>query len=608
MGDRLSSSGNAKREIGLTLFAGALLLILAEGIARGGLPDAFQWVREHPPSAALNLVAVYTLLALSIGLFGKVPPAAIPVCGILLVMSLITSLKSRYLDSPLLPWDVLDVREVYAILPVLPARALAIGIPGFVIAVCAGTVWAYLRAKKRVALLWRPILIGLAGLFWWAFYQTGPADIRSLFRVENIAWDQTLNYQANGFLVSFMMNAPPLLISQPEEYSQEVVLRLLEDNEALRQRHARGTAGPPISLIVFVSESFYDLIDIPYFASDNPLETFERLKKRFPIIRLISPSFGGNTSNVEFELLTGLSNAFLPAGAVPYDQYLKRQTPSIAHVLRAHGYRTAAIHPFYDWFWNRKNVYPLLGFEEFISLSSFEAAARRGEFVSDEALVDKIIEWLEAQRGPFFLYAVSIQNHGSYWPNRYAPDEVEVAGDYPDDLRLRLQTYITGLRDADRQLGRLLSYLKTRRDPIICLFTGDHLPSFGPDFALYREAGVVSSPPRKYSLEERMRTASVPCLVWDNKGHLIDADEIPKNISPIYVPVIVLHQLGIEMPPYLFFLLEAMKEYPVIHPLFVLKPDGELVELEKEKNHPFLRAMKVLQYDILFGRRFSLEN
>jgi len=74
------------------------------------------------------------------------------------------------------------------------------------------------------------------------------------------------------------------------------------------------------------------------------------------------------------------------------------------------------------------------------------------------------------------------------------------------------------------------------------------------------------------------------------------------------VPVIVLHQLGIEMPPYLFFLLEAMKEYPVIHPLFVLKPDGELVELEKEKNHPFLRAMKVLQYDILFGRRFSLEN
>lgn len=37
---------------------------------------------------------------------------------------------------------------------------------------------------------------------------------------------------------------------------------------------------------------------------------------------------GGNTANTEFEYLTGNTMAFLPTGSIPYQQYIKAETPS----------------------------------------------------------------------------------------------------------------------------------------------------------------------------------------------------------------------------------------------------------------------------------------
>ena len=36
------------------------------------------------------------------------------------------------------------------------------------------------------------------------------------------------------------------------------------------------------------------------------------------------------TANVEFEALTGFSNAFLPYGSIPYQQYEREPVPSLA--------------------------------------------------------------------------------------------------------------------------------------------------------------------------------------------------------------------------------------------------------------------------------------
>ena len=72
---------------------------------------------------------------------------------------------------------------------------------------------------------------------------------------------------------------------------------------------------------------------------------------------------GGNTADTEFEFLTGNTMAFLPSGSIPYQQYIKNETPSLAGYLSSLGYVTYAQHPYYGSGWNRETVYPLLGFQ-----------------------------------------------------------------------------------------------------------------------------------------------------------------------------------------------------------------------------------------------------
>lgn len=48
---------------------------------------------------------------------------------------------------------------------------------------------------------------------------------------------------------------------------------------------------------------------------------------------------GGNTADTEFEFLTGNTMAFLPVGSIPYQQYIKSKTPSLASYLKKHRLR-----------------------------------------------------------------------------------------------------------------------------------------------------------------------------------------------------------------------------------------------------------------------------
>ena len=55
---------------------------------------------------------------------------------------------------------------------------------------------------------------------------------------------------------------------------------------------------------------------------------------------------GGNTADTEYEFLTGNTMAFLPQGSIPYQQYIKSRTPSLAGYLKSLGYATYAQHPY----------------------------------------------------------------------------------------------------------------------------------------------------------------------------------------------------------------------------------------------------------------------
>ena len=107
---------------------------------------------------------------------------------------------------------------------------------------------------------------------------------------------------------------------------------------------------------------------------------------------------GGNTANTEFEFLTGNSLAFLPAGSVAYQQFVKSDLPSLASHLGDLGYTTAALHPYRASGWNRNIVYPKLGFDAMYFQEDFQNATTCRGYVDDQSAFNKLIELYENKR------------------------------------------------------------------------------------------------------------------------------------------------------------------------------------------------------------------
>lgn len=579
---------------------GLLGLLAVESLARGTPLAVLAWAVERPVFALCNLALVLAVGALGLALTGRVARAVVFSGGLLVAMAAINAAKLSILGAPFLAWDLLFARQIWAMAASISTLA-AVGIAVCLAGLCLLAVLTARRNRANVRLSSRAILAACAV----AVAAVSQDALPRLAGMPNTIWNQAENAEVNGYLATFALNVSPLLVRQPGSYGPEVVARLLEHNEYLIAEAADGAPAKRPSLIILMSESFHDLLDVAYDASQNPLENFSRLAASHPSFRLVSPSFGGNTCNVEFEALTGLSNAFLPDGSIPYDNYLRGPVPSIAWALRGLGYRTAAVHPYHDWFWNRRSVYPNLGFEGFHALDSFKDAQTRGGLVTDEAMVDRIIEIAKADpKTPFFIHAVSMQNHGPYLEDRYGDDALVVQADAPEALWPVLSTFLTGVRDADRALARLLETLESFPEPVVCLFFGDHQPWFMLDLHKARNPeGAVH--PARLPVRESLPMYSVPGLIWSNMPGLVDAADIPRELSPVHLPAILLHQMGIPLPPHMFYVRQGLRSHPVIHRNFVVTGDGEIDRFEAQRDNEFLRGLELLQYDILFGKGFA---
>ncbi len=155
-------------------------------------------------------------------------------------------------------------------------------------------------------------------------------------------------------------------------------------------------SNPKPNIVLIMCESFWDptVLNGVHFSEDI-MKNFNKYKKG----EIVSPAIGGGTSNVEFEALTGLSTYFLGPGVLAYNVYFRRDTPGIVSVLKDNGYNTIAIHPYMAEMYNRDKVYKFLGFDEFISLEGFNSDTDlKGPYVSDDRLMDKVLEILSKER------------------------------------------------------------------------------------------------------------------------------------------------------------------------------------------------------------------
>ncbi|MBZ9660966.1 LTA synthase family protein [Mesorhizobium sp. ESP-6-4] len=586
-----------------TLLASALLVFAIELIVRGdffGTVDFF--MQPFKPGWTTIIVFALVLLGLD-AILGRSHQSLMIVAPLTLALAFVGHQKSRYLGDPLYPTDFLFARQIMALMPLLvrerpwTAVMLAVGIVGGLTLL----VYGWRTWRRRVPILSRkgrlarlalavPLLAFFVSIMDYATFSW----TRDRLQIIPIMWDQKENYASNGFALAFAMNVPMAHVAAPPGYSEKTMAAIQRPDAAASMPDEKP------DIVVVMSESFWDPTHLPGVTiKPDPIPTVRALRSG----SMFSPEFGGMTANIEFEALTGFSNAFLPAGSIPYQQYVRTPTPSLATFLKSQGYRARAIHPGTNWFWNRGAVYADFGFNDFRSEETLPPMEKRGPLASDAAMTDEIIREADTSDDPVFLFAVSLQNHGPYEPYRYYNPTHSIDAPISSWARESLLSYAEGSADADRGLQRLIDWAKARQRPTIIAFFGDHLPPLGP---VYVETGFLKDnvAPRKEPAVAALEHHDTPLVIWSNRSGPV---ENIGSVSPAFLPYHILTTAGISHPYYTGFLGALREHYRVVDRNLLLSPVGEATPdwARQKQIDPKINDFRLIQYDMMFGKRLS---
>lgn len=597
------------------------VLMLTEWLMRG---TGTAWLRFFKPShlplwTTISLI-ILTLLLLD-GLLGRLWQGVLIVAPVLFGLAWFSRQKGMYLGDPLYPSDLLYTRQVIDLMPLLirdrPVDAVLIVVAMLValtgLYFCWRFFWRSMPRLGRTARVAR-ILFAAPVLIWFGIisdYSTF-SYVRDRMGIVPMMWDQKENYAHNGLVVAFIFNIPMANVSAPGGYSQERIESIAEYLFPAEDA-AENTIVPVVTrsddkpdVIVIMSESFWDPTRLPGVAFDeDPIVNVRNNQSG----HVFSPEFGGMTANVEFEALTGFSNAFLPYGSIPYQQYVRRPVPSLASFFKDQGYQTLALHPYRQWFWNRGSVYENFGFDKFLSEENLPTLTKKGHLASDEEFTSEIIRAAENADQPLFLFGVSLQGHGPYAPSRYPDSKIKVvtAADsaVSEASKGSVRSFAQGAQDADTSLKQLMDWAKNRKRETIIVFFGDHLPPLGN---VYVESGFMKSrtASRVDTADHMLAQHETPLVLWSSKT---DSLHGVGTISPSFLPLYILDMAGFQHPYYTGFLSKLHQAYRVIDGHMLL--DKEYLPQTGWMQQPVLPQLlqdyRQVQYDMLFGRSYAQE-
>ena len=586
------------------------LVFGVEYIQRHTLPDTFTWIMENKTQFYFSYFIILINHTLLFSIVGCMYISSALMGGVVLLFSIVSLYKIKFLGQPLFPWDLLINKEGLDMTRlVIDSRAV------FLLCVVLLIFFSLIAARfflprMSIKLHHRIMLAAtMLPLLFVLYYQPLIDDqtIYEKFGVTNIKWRQEQNYNANGTILAFSMNIKSIIITSPAGYSRDRIHAIIDHADSSIPASSSQESKNP-NVIIVMNEAFWDPMVMDQLTfSEDPIPTFRKLQDKHPSGWLLSPQFGGGTANVEFEVLTGHSTSFLPSGSIPYQQYIKTPLYSLATYFKDHGYRSIGLHPYEGWFWARNTVYGLLGFDEFMSIESFKGSATKGPFIADTEVSKRIIAETEKSEQPMFIYTVTMQNHGPYEGKRYKEDNrIKISGNLSDQSRMTLENYTQGAADADESLRLLVEHYEQSDEPTIIVFFGDHLPVLGHNFSVYTESGFIHSGiTSQWTLEELQKMRSVPVLIWSNYKE--KHEEIP-HLSTSFLGPYLLDYMEKEQPPYFSYLWSFSNVLPGYLDGLKLDAGQSLLPETPEEFKNLEKEYWLLQYDQMFGKNYLMEN
>mgnify|MGYP006276890643 CR=1 FL=1 len=256
----------------------------------------------------------------------------------------------------------------------------------------------------------------------------------------------------------------------------------------------------PPNIVVIQSESFFDPRALSGQIKPDVLKHFDSINQQaYAWGKLNVPAFGANTVRTECAFLTGTRPADLGIHQFnPYRSLAKHAIPNLVAHLKQQGYRTVCIHPYPSTFYQRHLVFPKMGFDDFIDITGFTAEQKQGQYISDLAVNERIIQLLTEQTTnshaqPLFIFVITMENHGPLHLEQLANEHYcqYIDGALPpgsDDLIV----YLNHLAHADAMIQQLTDCLRTQdtqhqRAGVLCWY-GDHVPIMPNVYSLFGAA------------------------------------------------------------------------------------------------------------------------
>lgn len=311
--------------------------------------------------------------------------------------------------------------------------------------------------------------------------------------IQVYSWRPLESYYRQGFLPSFISGAQTIKPSKPEDYTVSGAKKLIseyakeyDDNNqtggssATRLEATKQFDEEKPTVIAVMNETFSDLSIYQNMHADYQGPTyFKSIDDCLSRGRLYVSAYGGGTANTEFEFLTGNSMAYLGSGVYPYATYDLTDTENLAAQFKSLGYYTTAMHPNHGTNWNRENVYKDFGFDQFLTINDFQNAETLRGMVTDKATYDKILELLDTNSNPQFIFDVTMQNHSGY-DTGLIPYDKQMSLNIDGEFNSNVNEYVSLIQQSDEALKYFLNKLSKLDRKVVVVFWGDHQPFF-PD-------------------------------------------------------------------------------------------------------------------------------
>lgn len=606
------------------LVSSALLTVVLAVVAHGML-EVWQVSGDRGPGSRvevpelplflLSTLVVWLFVVGLVALFGRLWPAVGVVVAVVTLLGYANHRKQQLLMEPLYPSDLVYLTQLDFLAQMVGGWSLA-GLAVAALALVAGSVWLGRRVSRRFPrpdrrrhprLAWGLLatrvvaLVAVVATFGHLanFHAEGNAfrAVYDEYGAHWRPWNQSRNYSDNGFVAGMLYNLPMTAMTRPEGYDARAMREIVEKYTDLairtnRQRDPRALTD--VNVVYVLGEAFSDpLRSRTVDLAEDPIPYTRSLMRRTTSGRLLSEKFGGGTANVEFEVLTGLSQALMkPQLTTPFQMLVPEHErfPSVVRYYESRGLTSLALHSFTPALYRRPEVYPALGFDRavFDDAMTHRDSVGNSEFISDRATFEEVLDRLEATEEPTFAHVVTMQNH---YPqaDRY-DDPIESTGMTDPEARANLEHYARGLRHSDEALEWFVEQLDASEEKTVLLFYGDHLPP------LWAGGGVGMGPRKKHE---------TPFLVYANFGAL------EKNIRPttggIHLTNHVLDITNAPVTPFQALLRRLERHIPAMTRGTVIDPDNERItsdDLSPEARE-VLRDYRLVEYDLAVGAGYA---